>query len=664
MRQLSFAAAAGVALFARSADAAGKCDGEDFGSRTDADTSDLWYDIANFCGRAAATGDYPGTVLTAAALLECADALTSGTFPAANADLETLLSDDSSDCVSCVLDYANDVRRLFLAAEGTIVEDCGADGVWENADLITFNSVTCVRYLYEALNSFNDCSGVTADLRTGATSTRCAYEDFYAWEAEYRPLEDYLEYGITPANDVPTNTSDNVPDDCAACFTAFHSSIGADDEMESICMDESAMTVDDDCVTYETVADAVNALAVCTGGSTFRAGGGVELTAGGTPDVTWDGAECSDNDILFLDTFRPYVVYAECAADLVDGTDEFDACVAESLGIQAIGSFDCEPCLSNLILEINDKGHAKCVTQGPQSEDCLTSLTGRWKPLDDFYYCTGFRMNTDATQCTEAEVSVLGDMYKSFIPIFETALEQESAIDALTAITDHLEYLDTEISGLSCASCFNRLSVDMYDLIQSTTLLSAVCGNAYSADCETALEDVLATFEDCAGFAPTTDSAYQCTDDEVEAINNSALVVSTYQLATGSLSSVQSLYSLNAKVDILAESLGTELRCSHCFIRILSHMASMDEDDLAKCDDLESTDCLLVLGSQLREFHACAGFQFIDSSQETTTTAAPTTEATTTEATTTDSTATTSTKSAVLASTFGVAIATAFALVL
>ena len=619
MRQLSVGIAT-VAIFAREGEAAAKCAGVSFGTTE-------WFDRLNYCGLLD-----PATPYTASTLKACATETASGTVPTLNADLVSILG-GSTGCATCALTYAKSVAAL---KKDNPLSDCSTYDEMDNA--------VCVRYLYDALTEFNECSGVgaTNDLRTGAVSTTCSYEDFYAWETKFRPLGEYITKNyVSTALAITSAISTRVPTGCATCLTDFGTAINAQySAVNTAC----AAGITSDCLKSTYVFAALNNLVVCTGGPSFRTGNEVVPFTGTWPTgvvVTSAGQTCNDIGILYLNSYAVYEAFVTCAVDADSTTLQlFDTCVADFMTIPAIhtaNAYGCTDCIINLYNDIVAQAHAKCTSSGPFHADCVASLNGKWGAIDNFYYCTsgtygasvtGVRLSVEPTQCSADEIDAMTSAEMSYVSIFEAIEElgEDKDEDSMNLIT---------ISGIACASCYSRLAADMYNLVQINPLVALICANAYTAECATALEDVLTTFETCSGFAATADSPFQCTATEITAIQAAAIVDASYNLALSSLSVTQAVHSLDIQLDAIAEDLGTDLLCIHCFDNIMASIAALSDEELASCADLASIECLLVAGADLREFYSCAGFQFLSGSATQATTNAPATGETTVAAVTT-----------------------------
>ena len=625
MRPLSVGIAT-VAIFAREGEAAAKCAGVSFGTTA-------WFDSLNRCGLLA-----PVTPYTVSTLRTC--------VTVSNASLYSVLG-GSTGCATCALTYAN---RVVALKKNNPLDACD--------DYTDMDDAVCVRYLYDALTEFNECSGVGAmnDLRTGTASTRCSYEEFYAWETKFRPLGAYIVAGSV--DDVDATIRSRAPTGCASCLTNFVVAV----------VDNVACTaaIEASCLNLLYVKTARDALVVCTGGPSFRTG--TEVLPSANIDlpvvVTSTGQTCADVDILYLNAYAVYEAFVICAVDPDSGTLEiFDTCVADLVTIPTISvierNFDCNSCIINLYNDIRNSAHDKCLSSGPFHADCVASLTGKWGAIDNFYYCTsgtygasvtGVRLNVEPTQCSAEEIATLTSAELSYVSILEVILEFTSGGDVMTVVDDSVESLNAAISGITCASCYSRLAADMLYLVDSNSLVALICANAYTAECAAVLEDVLTTFETCSGFSVTAESAFKCTATEITAIQAAAIVDASYNLALSSLSITQAVHSLDIQLNSLAADLGTDLLCIHCFDNIMASIAALSNEDLASCADLASIECLLVAGADLREFYSCAGFRFLSASATETTTEAPTTaepaDAATTAAPDTTTSAATTGKSA------------------
>ena len=608
------------------------------GHSLDVDTSlcaaydDDWYKDIIYCANARSSdADF-----TLADLNTCVAALgtATATAPAKSASLKSALGGGTREapCNTCMLDFAN----AAFARMADFATACSYETVDTDAIALYSESV-CLAMMYDEINAVNECISADGahDLVTGTDSKRCTTAQFVEIDRLYRPWGDLaaVANAASPAASLTISTAfdDAIAEvGCASCFEDLYDAVKGEDSCED------GLVYSDACLAATTVAR--EDFGVCTGGHIMN----VE-----------EPTQCTAKQWMLFDTvYRPFVAYVACNEEWIDAedTEDFDACVSDYTGLEESPATDCDVCYETFVSEIETVGPAGCTTA--TDDECVAELYEVRGPLYNFAVCSGYEMDTAATQCTTDEEAALSADFKSFVPLYIAAKHAANQYTAgeLIDVLPAFEEMPAAIDGITCASCFRAFTADAYYQFTNDSAIESLCVNPYSADCEEALSVILNRFDECSGITFTNDATITCSDDEYAALANGGINNAVLSLA---LSSEHVTAMLSQLDTILAGAVADDLTapCWTCYVELSLAIFELSDADKVTCANLLGSGCLLVLSEAVSAFETCSGSAFAGSVDvETTTTTTSEVATTTTETPTTTAATTTTTKSAFIPS--------------
>ena len=547
-----------------------------------------WFTNLVYCGLTKTPSN--GLSFTDTEILACLNTLSGN--PVLNTNLQTAITTIPA-CATCIFQFVRDIYKL--KATGT---SCAMTWI-PVTTVASWNSPLCLGDMYEAITAFNLCSNNGLDIRTGATSTRCAYSDYVKVERDFRPWPAMVQlainnvavtqYAAQVASFFPTQLAAMQCKTCYdALYTAMKNALGSGN---TVCSDSP---YDSGCTSF--LVTALTMFGQCTGGLQMR-----------IDSPIW----CTDSEKDLVETvYRPYESLVACSVFHNPNTmAQFETCMRGYNGLVDLPATTCAPCFVSFVMAVLAQQSPTCASN-PLAGPCIDSLNGYRGALPQFAMCAGYEMSTVQSGCTVAEQAGLPARFKSFLPMARASMSAFDLYSAAQLLVNDLSLSDLRIAitHLSCVNCFRAFLIDVWYLFFNSGTKMISCANLTSDGCKNQiLKQILGRFVDCAGFNLNDDSPASCT---VEEANNQALA---YNIATASIQYVNGTDFAVAFNDIYREAPGNlSYACQGCFKLFGIFVANLNPVQKQSCKGFEEAICYQFLAPALNSFANCSGMSFPD----------------------------------------------------
>ena len=308
---------------------------------------------------------------------------------------------------------------------------------------------------------------------------------------------------------------------------------------------------------------------------------------------------------------------------------------------------------ANAVFALKTSVSTSCTSPNQASLTCLVHLSEAINVLNAETAMDGRDIVTGLTsyRCTSDEWTALTYEFRSVVPIYVAIkhVADSSAALAVFHVDANLADFAAAVAGIACETCFDNLASDLYTQYTTVPAVGSACANPYTSACETALATSLTAFGVCSGHVlnrgPTSTT---CTDAEFAAFIDFGVAESIVAAAIDSTSAEAFTHAITALLASLTEE-NLEAPCWSCFTDLAYTVFNLNEMDLAICEDIESSECLDIIGDYITGFQDCSGSAF--ALKTSTTTVAPTTTLAASTTTTAASTITTAARTTTAADT-------------
>ena len=492
------------------------------------------------------------------------------------AGLVDVLSDNTNYCGStCVANLVTDLRVLFLA-NPSMKTVCLNGNVWnDNLSPSGITSVPCLRFLRDAIESFNSCAFSGLDLVTATADRRCSDRGAVLLnkvDTPYFTVMANIGVDPQPIEFDPTISS------CASCADEY--SISVFNSLNGVRPPGCETTFYGFAPCVSGTSDASIQFSICSGGQTISTDAPPSQC-----DNSWAGNDLLEriwNEVYACTRYNSQAYYQNC-------TSETSSLIFAGVNYTAL-TVPCQTCWTTF----RDRVWQSCSTAKTKSECLQTLVTLNY--LSDYEVCVGDALVTTPTTChpwldLNSNTTFLD--YQSVLSSVVTAKLSNSSVSDIVKPVNK-----------PCSVCYDSLSVNLQKRLSgaSDDTVTACRDQPFGLACVDnvtyGIGPALEYFEHCAGF-----SLRKCSESQRNTLLDNGLSRLIVNAAvTGS--------SIATLVDNLGLAVSSnDLPCMSCATKLVATLSTNVAAFNSTCNmSLVYGGPSCAFSQALKDFESCSGF--------------------------------------------------------